>query len=295
MIERNHAALAGCDYDVQGRTLTQVARDARGELVAAALRYTRDYRDVPEGLASATRVLLAGHQPQLFHPGVWFKNFALSTLAERHRAVAVNLVIDSDTIKSASLRVPSGSVSQPHVESVPLDRALAEIPYEERAIIDRGCLDSLAARASKVMQPLVSDPLLPDFWPLVSERARHVSNLGLCLAQARHQQEAAWGATTLEIPQSQVCSLPAFHWFTCHLLAHLPRLWEQYNRSVADYRRANHVRSTAHPVPDLASEDDWLERRFGFGTATIRAGGGCSCGNAAKRSCCPIARRSNCA
>jgi hypothetical protein len=31
---------------------------------------------------------------------------------------------------------------------------------------------------------------------------------------------------------------------------------------VADYRRANHVRSTAHPVPDLAAQDDWLEAPF---------------------------------
>ena len=45
-------------------------------------------------------IFLAGHQPQLFHPGVWFKNFALDRLARRHGAVAVNLVVDSDTIKS---------------------------------------------------------------------------------------------------------------------------------------------------------------------------------------------------
>ena len=36
---------------------------------------------------------------QLFHPGVWLKNFALGTLARRLNAVAVNLLIDTDTIK----------------------------------------------------------------------------------------------------------------------------------------------------------------------------------------------------
>jgi hypothetical protein len=101
-----------------------------------------------------------------------------------------------------------------------------------------------------------------EFWPLVVERARHCENLGECLAQARHQQEGNWGTTTLEIPQSRVCELPAFRWFASHLLARLPRLWEEYNRSVADYRQANHVRSTAHPVPDLAAQDDWLEAPF---------------------------------
>jgi hypothetical protein len=207
-------------------------------------------------------VLLAGHQPQLFHPGVWFKNFVLAALARWQRGVAVNLAIDSDTIKTASLRVPSGTPADPHVDSVSFDRQTAEIPYEERAILDRECLESFGSRAAEAIRPLVSDPLVREFWPLVAARARECGNLGECVAQARHQQEGLWGTTTLEIPQSHVCGLPSFHWFTCHLLAQLPRLWEQYNRSVADYRRANHVRSAAHPVPDLAMEDDWLEAPF---------------------------------
>jgi hypothetical protein len=263
LVERNAAAAAACDYDVQGRRLSQLAAQARGELMHAACSYTRSYRDVPQSACRpSARVFLAGHQPQLFHPGVWFKNFVLSGLARQHGGVAVNLAIDSDTIKTASLRVPAGTAAEPRVESVALDRPTAEIPYEERPIVDRACLDSFGSRAAKVIEPLIADPLVREFWPLVAGRSRECGNLGQCLAQARHQQEGLWGAVTLELPQSQVCSLPAFHWFTCHMLAHLPRFWEQYNRSVADFRLANHVRSTAHPVPDLVIEEDWLEAPF---------------------------------
>jgi hypothetical protein len=262
LIERNVSSAAGYDYDVQGRSLSQLAAQARGELVQAALNYTRSYRDVAHVAGQSERIFLAGHQPQLFHPGVWFKNFVLSAIARRHAGVGVNLIIDSDTIKTACLRVPGGTPAEPRVESLALDRPTAEIPYEERSIIDRQCLGSFGARAAETTRHLVRDPLVHEFWPLVTQRARQCENLGLSLAQARHQQEGLWGASTLEIPQSQVCSLPAFHWFMCHLLARLPRLWEQYNRSVADYRRANRVRSTAHPVPDLVIEDDWLEAPF---------------------------------
>lgn len=262
-IERNRAAAAEYDYDMQGKRLVDVAAQARVELVQAACGYTRAYRDVPTSACQrGLPLFLAGHQPQLFHPGVWFKNFVLSAIAREHRGVAVNLAIDSDTIKTASLRVPGGSPEAPHVESLAFDRQTAEIPYEERAIIDRASFDSFGARATETIHSLVSNPLVREFWPLAVERARECSTLGECLAQARHRQEEAWGAVTLEIPQSHVCRLPAFHWFTSHLLANLPRLWEQYNRSVADYRRANHVRSSAHPVPDLAMEEDWLEAPF---------------------------------
>jgi hypothetical protein len=263
LLERNVATAAGYEYDLQGRSLSRLADQARRELAQAAWNYTRTYRDVPRPETDrAPRVVLAGHQPQLFHPGVWFKNFVLSAIARQHGGVAVNLAIDSDTIKTASLRVPAGTPADPGIDSVPFDRQTAEIPYEARSIVDRECLASFGQRAAQAIRSLVPNPMVREFWPLVAARARECANLGECIAQGRHQQEGLWGATTLEIPQSQVCNLPAFHWFTCHLLAHLPRLWEQYNRSVADYRRANHVRSNAHPVPDLAMDDDWLEAPF---------------------------------
>lgn len=247
--------------DLHGRSLPSLAAQARKELLAEALRHTSSYRDVAVP-PHADRVLLAGHQPLLFHPGVWFKNFALSWLARRHAAVAVNLVIDSDTIKNAAIRVPTGTAEAPATREVAFDRQTAEIPFEERPIIDRETFSSFGRRAEAVIRPLVPNPLLAEFWPFAQGRSRHNGNLGECLAQARHQYEARQGLSTLELPQSGVCRLPAFHWFAAHLLAELPRLWQAYNAGVSEYRRVNRVRSANHPAPDLAAAGDWLEAPF---------------------------------
>ena len=51
------------------------------------MAYTSQYRDVPERwqrsetLAGAP-FILSGHQPEMFHPGVWYKNFVLGGLAQ---------------------------------------------------------------------------------------------------------------------------------------------------------------------------------------------------------------------
>jgi hypothetical protein len=263
LLARNAGLVAAADCNIQGRCLSELARAARAELLQAAQRYTAQYRDVAQfGADPAAPLLLAGHQPQLFHPGVWYKNFLLSALAARHAGTAVNLVIDSDTIKTAALRVPGGSTLEPRVEAVPLDHASAEIPYEERGVLDPCLLRSFATRARAVLGSLVTQPLLEEFWPLVVERAAAGATLGECLSQARHLQEGRWGATTLELPQSRVCELETFAWFTCHLLAELPRVHAAYNVAVAEYRRANHIRSQAHPVPDLATDGDWLEAPY---------------------------------
>ena len=261
LVQANERLRESYDYDLQGRSLRALVADARRALVNEAGRYTREYRDVDFD-ASVQRIFLAGHQPQIFHPGVWSKNFALSALARQHGAAAVNLIIDSDTIKDATLRVPGRSVERPHVTLVAMDRPSADIPYEDRRILDSHLFDSFATRVCEALCPLVCDPLVQSFWPLVQARAKQDNHLGLALAQGRHQLEGRWGATTLEIPQSRVCQLEAFHWFTAHLLAQLPRFWECYNQVLTQYRRANRIRSRSHPVPELATEDGYLEAPF---------------------------------
>ena len=175
---------------------------------------------------------MAGHQPQLFHPGVWFKNFALDALARRHGGVGVNLVVDNDTMKSSALWVPGGSVERPHAVALPMDQPAPQVAYEERSIIDRALFAGFGRRAAQQIAPLVGDPLIKDFWPAVVQRMEAGVNLGQCLAQARHQWEGRWGSATLEVPVSRVCRTPSFRWFLVHLLLELPRLREVYNRVV---------------------------------------------------------------
>jgi hypothetical protein len=258
----NRQIIDGADYEVQGRRFKRLAAEARRQLAAAALRYTRSYRDVGEPAAPGGSLFLAGHQPEIFHPGVWLKNLVLDRLGRENGGIAINLVIDSDTIKSSSLRVPGGSIEEPTVEAVLFDRPSGEIPFQARMIEDTALFESFGRRVAERLAPLVADPLVRDYWPLAVDCTRRTRNLGECLAQSRHQWEGRWGGSTLEIPQSGVCNLPAFLWLAAHLLAHLPRFWEIYNSTLACYRRRYHVRSHAHPVPELTAVDEWLEAPF---------------------------------
>jgi hypothetical protein len=248
------------DYDVQGRTLAEVSLLARRELLAAARRWTSTYRNVSGEMPNSDGLIyLAGHQPQMFHPGVWFKNFALGELTKRDGATAVNLIIDGDVLSDTALRVPGGSVAQPHTAQIPFDRPEPGIPYEERKIEDRDLFASFGRRAIEQIAPLVADPLLRQYWPLVQSRAQRSDNLGACLVQARHQLEGNWGLDTLEVPQSWVCRGEAFQWFIAHLLARLPEFRTAYNQSLCEYRRLHRTRNRFHPAPDLAEDGPWLE------------------------------------
>jgi len=261
LIAANEERRRQATTELCGRPLAELAAQARRELLDAARQHTARYRPVPPATDSE-RVLLAGHQPQLFHPGVWYKNFVLSQLAVQERAVAVNLQVDSDTIKRTGIRVPGGSVVAPALEEIPFDAPGPEIPFEQRPILERGLFDSFAERVAARLAPLVPEPLVREFWRLAVGRANEQASLGAALAEARHQLEGQWGLSTLELPLSKVCGLASFRWFTLHNLVELPRLREQYNAAVHEYRRVNHVRSANHPVPDLIQEDDWHEAPY---------------------------------
>jgi len=271
---RNRQIIKDNRYDCGGRTLGQLSEQARRDLLHAATGWTSAYRDVSPALAKQRYwpdanplIFLAGHQPQLVHPGVWLKNFALGRLAQLCGGVAINLVIDSDTLKSTSVRVPGGSVSQPTVQLVAMDRPSEALPYEERRVADRECFLAFGQRVAESLRNLIPHPLVNDYWPLVVQRLDKTDKLGACLAQGRHRLEADWGLSTLEVPQSAVCTSEAFCWFAAHLLAELPRFRNVHNQALDQYRRAHRIRTRAYPVPDLAEEDDFLEAPLWIWTA----------------------------
>ncbi|MBA4017712.1 MAG: hypothetical protein C0483_11110 [Pirellula sp.] len=266
VVARNIAGRNDWSFDAAGESVAAFAASARAEFVAEALAYTRAYRDVAEP-TTASPLLLAGHQPEMFHPGVWAKNFALSGLAAATGAAAVNLVIDGDTLKAASLRVPTGTVDEPRVESVPFDAAHEEIPYEERRVADVGMFESFGARAVETLRPLLTGPLLESFWPEVVRQARETGTIGAAVARARHKLEGAWGLRTLELPQSRMCDTAHFRRFAGHLLRNLPRFMAAHNDELHGYRRRENIRSANHPVPELAQEGDWLEAPLWLWTA----------------------------
>jgi hypothetical protein len=235
---------------------------ARSELFDLARRYTSSYLpgdggELPDG--ERTLVAMTGHQPRLFHPGVWFKNFALSRLAQAVNGVAIHLIVDNDATGGSAVRVPVGSPDQPRMESIAYDRSGEATPFEDRAILDGAMFRSFGRRVAECLEPLIPEPLIREFWPGAVEAARRTERLGLAIAQARHQLEASWGLRTWELPLSHVCETESFRRFLACLWHDLSRFVEVHNELLGEYRRVHRIRSRSHPVPPLARTGDWLE------------------------------------
>src|SRR4029077_19483254 len=56
--------------------------------------------------SSAPPLVVMGHQPVFFHPGVWIKFFLLTRLHERLGATGLHLVVDNDASGPITVEVP---------------------------------------------------------------------------------------------------------------------------------------------------------------------------------------------
>ena len=264
--------LSFCDLDFEA-----LRKTARHDLIRDAIRYTTNYRpiDRPDSIDASATIIMAGHQPTLFHPGVWFKNFAIDAIAKRlsassirtgdcSPAVAINLVIDNDVATSSSIRVPTidPATGQITRSIVAYDAAAGGVPYEQNRIRDRSTFDHFAGHVRSTLAPLVGHPLIDRLWPYAVKATGRCENVSCALAQARHALEGEIGLQTLELPLSVVCRSEPFAAFAVSIIRDATKFQLIYNTAANEYRKTNRIRSTAHPVPNLGTDGDWTEVPF---------------------------------
>jgi hypothetical protein len=251
-------------YDVQGRSAARVRAMARAEaLEQARVHLARFGLDPGQATAVPERLIVTGHQPELFHPGVWIKNFAVAAIARATNAAALNLIVDDDIPKGASVRVPVRSGGLLRATHIEFDEWLGEQAYEEWRVRDETLFASFGTRVRDALgEGSVRDPMIDEFWPYVLEARAVTDRIGLRFAAARRRLEGTWGVSNAEVPLSAVCESAAFGWFASHLLAHVDRFQAVHNACLMRYRAAYHIRSRHHPVPALARDGEWFEAPF---------------------------------
>jgi hypothetical protein len=207
-------------------------------------------------------LILTGHQPELFHPGVWIKSFATGSLARKVQGTPVHVIIDNDTMKSSAIRVPAGGPDRFVVGHVPFDRWDGELPFEERRVIDESIFRDFAERVRVTMSKLPFAPIIDSFWTEVLRYAPQTNNLGERLAAGRRSLERGWGVNNLEVPLSRLCQTDSFTSLWLEIACRAPEFRELYNQALAHYRTKYKVRSRHHPASDLNSAEGWFELPF---------------------------------
>ncbi len=262
----NLELLENWNHDFQGRSAGFLrAAAAREALESAKIYHASAGIPMPPELEAAPgprRIVATGHQPELFHPGVWVKNFAVNHLARRFGATPLNLIVDNDLPKSLAVRVPRLEGRTSGVQTIEFDSGGLDVPFEDLVLHDPELFNTFGDRVSTALNGAIENPLVHDYWPLAAEYGGQRPRIGLMFSRARRLIEQSWGVSNWEVPLSAICESESFLWMTCHILAHLPRYRFIHNDCLNEYRLLHRIRSKNHPVADLGQEGDWLEAPF---------------------------------
>jgi len=241
--------------EILGVPLAEVRRRVRARVLHLAAEYTGGA--VPD---AARPLVVMGHQPVLFHPGVWIKYFLLTRIARAERAVGLHLIVDTDATGPVGAEIP---VLRERLLRV--RETLADLP-DDVPLEAAPAPEAFAAFAARVREQVATVPV-----PGLAERVDawaagapgEASTLAVYLARLRRGYEARAGEPGyLELPMSAVADTPEFRAFVLHLLRAPDALRRSVNGQLEAYRRAHRLRSQANPFPNLGEEAGRIEAPF---------------------------------
>ena len=243
-----------------GVSWEELRESATKELREGALGFTRSLGFESNSSEDAP-LLLTGHQPEFFHPGVWIKNFMASALGAELGFAAVNMIVDNDAAKHTSVRVPVLGSGRATTRSAALGRAESSLAYEELGV---GYL-RLGEFLRELSEAMREGPLEKSVAPtleLLADEAKREEGLVEFVTRVRCKLERRLGFGNLELPISNLSGADSFRKFVSHVLSAPWDFAECYNSALARYRRENHVRGKRRPLPDLESTAESVEVPF---------------------------------
>lgn len=216
--------------------------------------------------ANAPLVIMSGHQPEFFHPGVWIKHVFGIRLAERLGGRMTFLVVDSDVPGVIRLEWP---VVQKNFATIDYARAATVMDWRSyEHIRDRNDID------------------YGGIFDAAEQRfaGTHASNLNrfaeAMLTSGPDNYVDRWIAglsafdASLDVPQVEYTRIGHRFDFTsphhdgaaaalvAHLIVNAHDFRLAYNSALAAYRSRRDIAGNQHPIPDLAETERRIECPF---------------------------------
>ncbi len=214
-------------------------------------------------------VIMAGHQPEFFHPGVWAKNVVAARLAAAAGGRGVFLSVDSDVPHTHSLTWPEtsdGVVREAYADLMPAPRGVS---YEQFPPFSD---DAWKRAFDRLPDWLLSDDksALPDFVASFSRcHGSETPDYPSRWARGMAALAAAVGVQSLEVARTSdiytptsTTHRPCAPAFIAHLLLNAEQFAAAYNRALAAYRKRRDIKGRQHPIPDLAIQGEKTETPF---------------------------------
>ncbi len=252
--------------------IRELRHSARRELLDVLREYSQSYladaTDSEIEVSTDRGWIVGGHQPELFHPGVWFKNFLMDRVARETSSISLNAIVDHDLARATSLRVPARDVERhvAHACMIPLPLMRPStpdlfLPWNAWRV-DRTKIALTCDEIEKALRSVgLKRSMVSDFLHQLGEISEG-SDAALALSKVRHAMERRHEVGNWEFPVSRLCQIDAWRLFVSYCIAHADELNQTYNACLEAYRARESISNPTQPVPRLGRQGKWIELPF---------------------------------
>ena len=201
-------------------------------------------------------LVVTGHQPELYHPGIWVKDFLLQRLAGETGAAAIDLVVDSDGFDNVEIHSPclkpDVHVCRAYLAVGTSDGCFACTPVPPMHDIEQFC-EAGSEHLATLPAPALGHHFA-SFCRDLKSAAVDARNVAELVTFARRRYEAPAGTDYLELPVSSLARSHAFATLLAHVALGATGFVEAYNGALADFRERTGTRSaSSRPAPESRS------------------------------------------
>lgn len=242
----------------------------RAKCLEQASKYMNSIGLSAPSLNRESPLLIAGHQPYFFHPGVFFK-YALLARSAQDGFCPLFISVDTEPCEGFPAKMPSfnGRYSRSDLLMSPSDVGV----FYQNAPADKNSIEFFKQTAIKRLSSLPEEPFRYGVEFLRNELKQPLpEKMRDAMVVLRRRYAGDWQKEVLELPLSHLCDTPEFYEFAFHLLLRAGDVRKTFNSVLADYRKEHRIRSNANPFPDLlVNGDGRVETLFWISSGEKRA------------------------
>ncbi len=236
--------------------LTELKLKIRSKLLATAKEYTeylsKKSREVfnkeiynCSETADSEYLILSGHQPEIYHHGLLFKNYLLNKVVKSRLASGINLIIDTDEGTAGTLVYPFRYKGQPQHKKTEFNSEIK--PFMFQRIPEKETL-------IKAFREINNSEYLKYYEKLAGEPVTEAHTIIRRIFES--------DSSYFEVPISKLLHISEIKEFLNSIIIDYKNFSLVYNQTLKAYRAEHNIKNHANPFPDLNISESKIEMPF---------------------------------
>jgi hypothetical protein len=241
-------AVRGVSSQVMRREVREAALKFTQGLVAIAAERGIPLPAPKSDFPHNAPLIMTGHQPLLYHPGLLLKEELLNTFAQAQSGVPISVTIDTD-------EVDSGRITWPAIHDGVLSARESTLARTRDGMCGRQTMaqsEAVLGILAEIRSDLSRGSMGHLEEPVVSALQLYSKLGGVPVAEAHSiVRRVLTGHNHLELPLSAVADLQEPRHFIEAIMADAAGFAALYNEALVEHRREHNIKNAANPFPNM--------------------------------------------